>query len=174
MLNHYQFQWAITIAQLTGKSSTEVRDNQGTNQKLSNSMVTSTSSLLSEKKGTSHTCGRLNDNLLHYPEASTVKQACCSLCCLANPNKSMRKYSLIFQCNQCRLYLCVVCFKPLHTIISFKHLKSYVMSMIKQKEEENQWNMTICEISGLTITIWKMVWKGKQNNSHHLKLTLLL
>ena len=148
MLNHYQFRRAITIAWLTGKSSTEERDNQGTKRKLSYATVTSTSSLSTDKKAprvndasldpTSGTlCGRLNDNFLHYPEASTVKQACCSLCRLVNPNKNVRTYSLVFQCDQCMVHLCVACFKPFHTIASVKHLKSHVMSIIKQKEEAN-------------------------------------
>ncbi len=98
---------------------------------------------------------RLNDNVLHYPEASTVKQACCSLCHLVNPNKNVRTYSSVFQCDQCRVHLCGACFKPFHTIASVKHLKSHVMSMTKQKEEENHWNVKICEMLGLTITSWK-------------------
>jgi hypothetical protein len=148
ILTHYQFRRAITITWLTGKSTTKERENQGMKQKLSYATVTSTLSLSMEKKvprindssldpTMGALCGRLNDNVLHYPEATTVKQACCSLCHLVNPNKNVRTYSLVFQCDQCWVNLCVACFKQFHTIASVKHLKSFVMSVIKQKAEGN-------------------------------------
>jgi hypothetical protein len=38
---------------------------------------------------------RLNQNYVHYPEPSTAKQPCCSLCCLVNLNRKVRSYTAV-------------------------------------------------------------------------------
>jgi hypothetical protein len=76
---------------------------------------------------------RLNDNYVHYPEPSTAKQPCCSLCHLLNPNRNVRTYTAVFQCDICKVHLCIKCFKPFHTVASIKNLKPQVLSVFQGK-----------------------------------------
>jgi ribosomal protein L37AE/L43A len=77
--------------------------------------------------------GRLDENYVHYPEPSTAKQPCCSLCHLVHPNRNVRTYTDVFQCDICKAHLCIKCFKPFHTIASVGNLKSQVLSFLQEK-----------------------------------------
>jgi ribosomal protein L37AE/L43A len=77
--------------------------------------------------------GRLNENYVHYPELPTAKQPCCSLCRFVTENKNVRTYTSMFQCDLCKVHLCITCFKPFHTVSSVKNLKSQVLSCLKDK-----------------------------------------
>jgi hypothetical protein len=96
---HYHFQKAIALAWLSGKSCHELKG-EGRKQKYDGSVSTITCSLSSRNSASKIACindaaldpttgalkGRLNENYVHYPEQSTAKQPCCSLCHLVNPN----------------------------------------------------------------------------------------
>ncbi len=100
LLTHYQFWKAIALAWLTGKSCHELQG-EGTKWKHDGSSAsTITCSLSSRNSISKMACindaaldltmgalkGRLNKNYVHYPEPSTAKQPCCSLCRLVHPN----------------------------------------------------------------------------------------
>jgi hypothetical protein len=147
MLTHFQFRKAVALSWLTGKKvSSEL--NEFTNaRKRTTSVSTITNSLstgsinkkaravnessLDPKVGALK--GRLNDNYVHFPEPSTAKQPCCSLCRFVAPNKNVRTYTSVFQCDICKVHLCVTCFKPFHTVTSVKNLKSQVISCLRDK-----------------------------------------
>ena len=145
LLTHYEFRKAIALAWLTGKSCSE-QQGEGTKQKRDStvSMITCSVSSTSCAKvarvndaaldpSNGSLKGRLNDNYVHYPEPSTAKQPCCSLCHVVNPNRNIRAYTSVCRSDICKVHLCVQCFKPFHTIASVKHLKSQVLSFLWEK-----------------------------------------
>jgi hypothetical protein len=83
--------------------------------------------------------GRLCYNYVHFPEPSTAKQPCCLLCHFVAPNKNVRTYTCVFQCDICKVHLCITCFKPFHTISSVKNLKSQALSCLKDKAMQEKW-----------------------------------
>jgi hypothetical protein len=121
LLTHYQFRKAIALAWLTGKKCSELQG-EGMKRKHDGSVSTITCSLSSRNStgkmarvndaALDPTTGalkvRLNDNFVHYPEPSTAKQPCCSLCRLLNPNRNVRTYTAVFQCDICKVHLCIL------------------------------------------------------------------
>jgi hypothetical protein len=152
ILTHYKFRRAIVVAWLTGRSSIEQHENGVKRKRDSTSISTLTSSSSYSAPMTAKAptvtdasldpqigslSGRLNDSYVHYPEILSSKQPCCSLCRLLTPNKNVQKYSNVFQCDICRVHLCIQCFKPFHAITSVKHLKSHVISCIRGNGSPN-------------------------------------
>jgi hypothetical protein len=140
LLSHYDFRQAITLAWLKGKNSDEIV--QGSKRKRDSVVSTSSESINPTNKKACHVNDavldprqgslrlRLNDDYCHFPEESGLKRPCCALCRFIQPNKNIKNYSNVSQCDICKVQLCNRCFKPFHTISAVKQLKSHVMSCL--------------------------------------------
>jgi len=131
------FQGHCTFMAYWKKTSSELNQFTNARKRSTNSVSTFTNSLstgpvnkkacavkeatLDPKEGALR--GWLSDNYVHFPKPSTAKQPCCALCRFVAPNKNMRTYTCVFQCEICKVHLCVTCFRPFHTNSSMKNLK---------------------------------------------------
>jgi len=83
---------------------------------------------------------RLNDELRHLAEPDKRKTGgrCCSLCRYATG----KKYSAqLLNCSDCKVSLCMWCFKPYHTLIDLTKEKTVLCKQIlAQKKPKNTQN----------------------------------
>ncbi len=150
LLSHFQFRKNIALYWITGKKiSTESEQFDNARKRRistpSVSTISNSESTMSNNKRarivneasldpiTGALPGRLNENYVHYPELPTAKQPCCSLCQFVTKNKNVRTYTSVFQCDLCKVHLCITCFKPFHTVSLVKNLKSQALSCLKDK-----------------------------------------
>jgi len=79
--------------------------------------------------------GRLDEYPEHYlAECTSVKKPCCSLCRLVEENSNIRNYEGVYCCDQCKVNLCIPCFKLFHTISNVKKLKGEVQKNMENKK----------------------------------------
>jgi hypothetical protein len=149
LLSHFLFRKTIALSWITGTKVTMETDELHNARKrtipnpsistVTNSLSTTSNkrarvvneASLDPKEGALK--GRLNDNYVHFPEPATAKQPCCSLCRFVSSNKNVRTYTSVFQCDICKVHLCITCFKPFHTVASVKNLKSQVLLCLQDK-----------------------------------------
>jgi len=140
ILGQYEFRRSIALEWIGGRDPQDTRSchterkRQAEDISVSQTSSITTSSDAKARKVTDAALDpqkgalrfRLDETLFHFPEMSKVERPCCSLCRRAEPNKNIRTYSHVYNCDKCGVALCVPCFRPFHKISSIAMLKSRI------------------------------------------------
>ena len=134
-MSHYDFQCQIALAWLLGDDGSPTNNQPAKKRKIQDSMASDCSTTSAKARRVNDSTldprsgvlrGRLDDDV-HYPiPPPDAKRPCCSLCQWVQKTREQKNRSNISYCEKCNVSLCVLCFKPFHTISDVKKLKSQV------------------------------------------------